>query len=176
MRASLRSGYQATVHILSKSSRQSIDSNLKRRRRSQAGVASHPLLPTEAPMRALCARLHRIIADRWVFFRLRRATGDLDGLRAKHTHEVPAKLTARPISPQDRVRSRLRRRRLWRGLGRNGCGGVEGPENSTDLPRLPGRWSFLTLRSKRARTAMPQPCSVDNPQRAMAFRSALLHG
>ncbi len=173
MRTVLRSRHQATVQILSKSRREPINRDLKWRGRNQASIASHPLLLTETPMCSLCASLYLTGADRRVLFRLRRAKGDLDGLRAKHTKPLTAELTARPISPKDRMRSGLRRRR---GLSRNGWGRSEGPKNSTDLSWLFCRWSFLTLFAKGAGTAMPHPCSVHNPQRAVPFRSALLYG
>ncbi len=47
-------------------------------------------------------------------------------------------------------------------------------------PRSPGRWldgrrGFLTVRSQRTGTAMAKTSAVDNAQRAIALRSALLH-
>src|SRR5579884_907187 len=128
-RASLRSGHQATMHILSKSSREPIDRDLEWRCRSQASVASHALIPTETPMCPLCSGLQITVADRWVFW-LRSTKREMDCLCAKHTHPSTAELTARPISPKDRVKSGLRS--CWRGLSRDGCGGGERQKNGTD--------------------------------------------
>src|SRR2546421_8007736 len=60
----LCSSHQATVQLLSKRSREPIDRDLKWRCSSQAGIASHALMPTETPMRPLCSGLQVIVADR----------------------------------------------------------------------------------------------------------------
>src|SRR5713101_3831543 len=106
---SLCSSHQATVQLLSKRSREPIDRDLKWRCSRKAGIASHPLIPTETPMRPLCSGLQVIVADRLVLFWLKRAKGEVDGLCAQQTNPSTAQVTAWPISPQDWVRSGLGR-------------------------------------------------------------------
>ena len=84
---------------LSKSRRKSVDCHLKWAIRRKASIASHALIPTEAPMRPLCSGVHLRGLGFLLLFWLNRAKGEVDGLCAKQTHPSTADLTAFPISP-----------------------------------------------------------------------------
>jgi hypothetical protein len=125
--------------------------------RSQASIASHSLLPIETPMCPLCSGLYvkMLSLPLSLLFSLGRAKGEMDGLCPQQAHPLTAELTARPVPPKDRLKSRCWRRLSW-------SRGFDGPKNGTDLPWLLRHGGLLTLCSKRTGTAMRHPCSVDH--------------
>src|SRR6266581_5629343 len=100
--------------------------------------------------------------------------------------KAPPDGTAGAITPQDWERSGFRRR--WSRQGhyrwsfnggrwmhcRSRCVGREGPNHSTDLSGLERCGGFLTLYSKRTGTAMTRTSTIDQTDRAIALRSALM--
>jgi len=63
------------------------------------------------------------------------------------------------------------RRLIW-----SGGGGVNGPNNGTDLPWLERGDGFLAVFSERTGTAMAQASTIDDAHGAIALRPAFLHG
>ena len=140
-------------------------------------IASKTLKPTEPPMSALCSRHHLLGGH---CHRLLHGCGfhrHHHGLGADHVEPVASDVATWPIVPQHR------QTRGWRLRGDQRCRcrgeylvGRDRPKDGADLSWLSRGCGFLTLRAKRTRTAMAEARTIDNAQRAIALRSALLHG
>jgi hypothetical protein len=152
-----------------------MDSDGQRSSSRRVRIASKTLKPTESPMSALGSRHHLLGGH---CHRLLRGCGfhrHHHGLGADHFEPVASDVATWPIVPQHR------QTRGWRLWGDQRCRGKhlvrrDRPKNGADLSWLSRGGGFLTLRAKRTRTAMAEASPIDNAQRAIALRSALLHG
>src|SRR5450631_2306881 len=93
-------------------------------------------------------------------------------------------LTAFPIAPQHRSKSRWRRwlkQERWRNVNGRRCrndrvrwGRTDRPEDRTDPPWFEGRQCFLTLCFQGTDTTIAQTSTGENAQRAIGFRPSLV--
>jgi hypothetical protein len=149
-----------------------VECQLKWGRRRKTSIANHPLLPTQTEMCPLCSRLRgKVQCFLWCLhlFESHKTTGEIDGLGTKQTNPSQANLTAFPISPQHRSKSRwwLKQER-WRN-DRVRWGRTDRPEDRTDPPWFERRSCFLTLRFEQTGTTIAQTSTVENAQRAIGF-------
>jgi len=123
-RKALCSSHEATLHIRCERSRKPIDRDLKWRSGGRASIASQALLPTQTPVGPPGSGLHVIEAGGQALFGLKRAKGQIDGLRVQRMKPLTAQARAWPVSPKDRVNSKARSKRLCkrRAFALTGCG------------------------------------------------------
>src|SRR5450631_1165897 len=97
------------ANILSKSSRKSVECDLKQGSGRKASIAGHAFLPIETVVCSLCSGLQVSVLGLHPLFELYRAKGKGDGLCTKQTRPSTADGTAWPITPKKRMRSRWRK-------------------------------------------------------------------
>src|SRR5947209_8031437 len=145
-----------------------------------ACIAGQALIPPQTPMRPLCSGEHLLLARLGLFVRWRGPHRHHDRFGSHDFEPVASELTARPISPQDRVRweSRWqlgeRRRRSEKWYRGSQLRGSDGPENRTDPPWFAGGKAFLTLGTHRTGATIADASGIQQTVRAIALRSAFL--
>jgi len=138
------------------------------RRCRRSGIASQTLGPRKSPMCPLSTGKR----SRW--WRLSRwgriSLLDNDLLATKELDHLPPMEATLPISPEDRVDSRLCLRRFM-----ESGGGDDGMEYRTDAPWfLSGGPVPLALLPQRTGTTMPNASSIHHPQSPITLRASFL--
>lgn len=145
-----------------------------RRRGRGSHVASQALSPAETVVGSLCPSQR---SNRWRRGWWRRVShADIHSLVRKPLDHLLSMQATGPVFPEDRMRKRSRRRNPWWRWGgiRGRRRGRERPIHRTDSSRFEGRHRFLALRTQRAAATMAQAGGIQDTQRAIALRTALL--